>query len=280
MKANLKLVRSVAHHTLEAARQNSPTILTGMAVAGLVGTVIFTGRGTIQAVRILDEEKARREVLQVVDGPVDYSDCVENPKDPDISIEPSAFETLKLTWRCYVPAALMGTVTIACLIFAYKVNMRRNAVLAALYSGSTKALEEYKDKVKEIVGEKKAEKVQEELDQDALTKTPVDESWVIRTGLGDTLCFDQLSGRYFKSDIEKLRQAQNDFNQCILGDMCLSLNDLYGFMGLDSIWLGDDIGWNYEKMVDFHFSSRLASNGTPCLVISHSNEPSYNYRSF
>lgn len=85
----------------------------------------------------------------------------------------------------------------------------------------------YQEKVVETIGEKKEQQIRDEVAKEQVAKNPVSKNEVIITGGGETLCYDSLSGRYFKSDIEKLRKAVNELNHTMVNDMCASLND-YG----------------------------------------------------
>ena len=100
-------------------QKNSPTILTGLAVAGVVTTVVMAVKATPKALEILDQERVMRE---------DYSERwlvpVEKITKKDI---------VKLTWKCYLPSFLMGGATIAAIIAANSINLRRNAALSGLY---------------------------------------------------------------------------------------------------------------------------------------------------
>lgn len=279
MKLTPQTIKLAALHAGEAIRKSSPTILTGFAVAGVVSTVVLTVRATPKAVDILEKEKARRDALMVKED-TDYDDCFDEPKDPDICLDLRPWEVVGLTWKCFVPVAISTGATIACIIAANTINAHRTATLMALYSGTTAAYEQYQKKVKEEVGERKEAKIREAVNEDILRSRPVDGTYVISTGLGDTLCYDRLSGRYFTSDIERIRQAQNDFNQQLICEYILSLNDLYTYLRLPTIALGDDIGWNANRMLEFHFMSKLASDGRPCLVLDYATEPGYDYRSF
>lgn len=239
-------------------QKNSSTILTACAVGGVIVTTISGCKATIKAVEILQEEEG-------------YLICTDkvNPK-----------EAVKLCWTCYVPTVLMAGLTIACAVGAHTIDTRRNAVLAGLYTVSQKALEEYKATTEQVVGKKKAGEIKEALADEILKTNPYNPDTVIRTGKGNTLCYDPLSGRYFFSDINFIKKCQNDFNHWMIGDYALSLNDLYGLIGLDAIRLGDDVGWSVNRMMDFEFLSRLASDGTPCLVLDHKVPPTANYQDF
>lgn len=269
MKLSPKII-SIAKTAGGFIQQNSPTILTGMAVAGVVGTVVAAINATPKAVEIVELEKRKREHIVYYVG----------DEEVEMKQELTKFDIVKLTWKEYIPTAIMGTVTIGCIIGAHSISMKRTAALAGLYSLSQKALEEYESKVEEVVGKNKANKIKDEIAQDWLDKNPVDKNNIIRTGYGDTLCYDILSGRYFMSDIEKIRQAQNDFNQQLITDMSLCLNEFYGLLGLDTIGLGEEVGWSVGKLMDIRFTSKLASDGTPCLVMDYAIEPIFEYRNW
>ena len=115
--------------------------------------------------------------------------------------------------------------------------------------------------------------------KETLEKEPVENKEVIITAKGDTLCFDIVSGRYFKSDIDKLKKAENELNRQMRNEMYISLNEFYYEIGLESIKLGDSLGWNIDDgYINLRFSSQLATDGTPCLVIDYEYGPKYDFR--
>lgn len=266
-------VVSVATKAGKFIQTNSPTILTGFAVVGLVGTVISAVNATPKAVRLVEEERYERDKVK-------YYFNQDDVPDTDDSEPLTKLEIVKLTWKEYIPTAIIGGATIACIIGAHGIHSRRNAALAALYSVSQKAYEEYQEKVKQTVGQNKEGKIRDEIAQDVLNRNPVDKLRIQRTARGDTLCFDILSGRYFFSDAEFIRQSQNEFNHQLLNEMNLCLNDFYGILGLDSIDLGEEVGWSVDKMLDIRFASKLASDGTPCLVLDYHVKPIFEYRNW
>ena len=51
-------------------------------------------------------------------------------------------------------------------------------------------------------------------------------------------------------------------------EMYISLNEFYYAIGLDGIKVGEDLGWNIDTgYIELDFSSQLAKDDTPCLVI-------------
>lgn len=239
-----------------AIKKHSPEILTGIGIAGMLTTTIMAVRATPKALILIEERKEEIGAEKL-----------------------EAMDMVKTTWACYIPAAITGTLSVACLIGASSVNARRNAALATAYTLSESALKDYQGKVIDMFGEKKNEAVKDAVAKDKVEKNPVVTREVIITEKGNTLCYDAISGRYFKSDIEKIKKAECELNRQMLDDMYVSLNDFYYEIGLDSVKLGDELGWNVDSgYIDLSFSSQLASDGTPCLVIDYSVAPRYDYR--
>jgi hypothetical protein len=158
-------------------------------------------------------------------------------------------------------------------------NLRRNASLATAYSLTENAFREYRSKVVETVGEKKDKVVREAIAKDRLEKDPVENKEVIITDRGDTLCYDVLSGRYFRSNVDKLNKAVNEINRRMINHNYISLNEFYYEIGLSNTTLGNVLGWHIDRgTIELEFSAQLAENGEPCLVVDYmDNMPIYDY---
>lgn len=236
--------------------QHSPEILVGIGIAGMATSTVLAVKATPKALQLIEEAKhAKHDELTKV-------------------------EVVKTTWKCYLPAAITGVTAAGCLIYGNNVNLRRNAALATAYKLSETAFTEYKEKVVETIGEKKEKAVKEKIMKDKMEQHPVSKSEVIVTNKGNTLCYDTLSGRYFKSDIDKLDKAINainhQLNQNPFGYVCL--NDFYEMVGLPGVKIGEDLGWKRDKgLIDYTPGSMIADDGTPCLVIIFTVEPCYDY---
>ncbi|WP_300899366.1 DUF6353 family protein [Turicimonas muris] len=260
-------IKSLIRGMGEVLQKNSPYILTGLGAAGVVTTAVLTGRAAIKASDLIYEKsdlltmKLSQEELAKRGNPHAY--------------EMTWQEKINLTWKCYIPPVLMGVSSIACIIGAQSVNTKRNAALAAAYSLTESTLLDYQEKVKEHLGEKKEQHIRDEVAQKRLDDNPASKSEIIVTDKGDTLCYDSISGRYFKSDIEKLRRIQNDLNHDLMGVMWVPLNDLYFAMGLSGIKIGEDLGWTVDELIDFRFSSKITDEGEPCLVIDYDLTPRF-----
>lgn len=258
-KLNLSKVAKNMQHTLG---KYSPQILTGIGVAGMITTVVLAVKATPKALELIEDKKEELDAgeLTVVD-------------------------TVKTAWKPYVPAVVTGVLSTVCIIGGNAVGTRRTAALAAAYKISETALHEYKDAVVETIGEEKAKEVKEKVAQNKLDKNPVVEKQIIVTNKGTFLCYDSLSGRYFQSDMETIRKAQNDINDYLFSEDYASLNMFYDFLGLEHTRLGAELGWKIDSgTLQIEFDSTLASDksqgiapGTPCLVLDYNVAPKYEF---
>ena len=243
----------------EVAVKHSPEILTGLGIAGMIATTVMAVKATPKALRLLEAKKEELKTEKL-----------------------TAKETVKTSWKCYVPAVVTGTASVACLIGASSVHLSRNAALTAAYTLSETALREYREKTLETVGEKKEQLIRDTVAQDKVEKHPVSTHTVVPTGIGNTRCYDPFTDRYFDSDIEKLRKAENEINSQMLDEGCISLNEFYYQVGLGETTTGANIGWNYNRdgFVKLNLSSCISSDGIPCIVIGFRTDPYYKYDTY
>lgn len=236
-------------------KKHSPEILTGIGVAGAITSTVLAVKATPKALALIEEKKEEAEVDKLT--PVDL---------------------VKTTWKCYIPAAATGTASVMCIIGACSVNVRRNAALLAAYALSDSTLREYKEKVVETFGEEKEREVRDNIAKSRIESNPVSEQEVIITNMGNSLCYDILSGRYFYSSADKIKRACNMVNERMLNQEYISLNDFYEEIGLDHTKLGEDLGWNISQgLFTVEFSTQLTDNEVPCLVIDYDRMPIYNF---
>lgn len=234
---------------MKTLKSNAPEILTALGVTGVVTTAYLTAKASVQAEKMIERQEA-------VGG------VASEPKQ-------RLKEHAKLTWKLFVPPAISGAVTITAIIASQKASSRRTAVAVTAYSVVERAFSEYKDKVVETIGETKEQKLADEIAQEKVTKNPPNGN-VIIIGTGQVLCCELESGRYFRSDMETLRRAENDVNQqAITGMGRVSLDDFYDLVGLPHTKNSDMSGWDFERNMHLIFSTVLDPHGEPCLAFEY-----------
>ena len=240
--------------------KHSPEILTGIGVVGMITTTVLAVKATPKALELIEEKKEEFEL------------------EPEDNL--TAIETVQAAWKPYIPAVATGMFATGCLIAANSVHSKRYAGLATAYQISTTALNEYREKVVETIGEKKERTVHDKIAEKHVKKNPVSSSTVIMNDAGNTLCYDLHSGRYFKSDIDKIKRAMNDLNRrmTVGSEMYISLNEFWNAIGLPSTDIGDQLGWRVDEgMIDIHFGSLITENDVPCITIEYLVPPVYGF---
>lgn len=248
MKIKNKFIAKV----LKKISDEAPTILTGTAVGGVVASLITMRNSALKADKIIKEHQAKqKEKLKLK-------------------------EKILLTWKTYIPTAISAGLTIAAIISSNVINKKRLSALSILCSSAEAALSQYQNKVEQLIGKNKAQKVKDEIAQDIVDASDItendDEESIQEVGQGTTWCLDKLTGRKFKSSAEHIRRAQNDANMALLGGGQISLNEFYDYLGLDNCSLGDIVGFDESNPVNISFSSALKGS-QPVLVLSYNVSP-------
>ena len=222
----------------------SPHILIGVGIVGI---------GTTSYLAVSGYRKARDE-------------------DPDFDDLPVK-EKVKTSWKFFAPAAVSAVCSASAIIFAQRISDRRQTALAGLYAMSEKALVEYKDKIVEVVGDKKATEIRERISQDHIKDAPKNINQVMVFDSQEQLCHDAWSGRYFKSSRALIEKERNEANQLIIMEGTLSANEFYARLGLEYVDAGNIVGWDTDHMIDFTIDAVIGPDDKPCLSIQHRNNP-------
>lgn len=251
------ILSRVAKQAEKFATDNSPAILTGVGVVGTLTVAYLSGKASFKAAHILTEEKQRRIMMN----------------EPDMTRP----DILKVTWKLYIPAAGTTALTIAAVVCSNQIGTRRTAAMAAAYTISDKAFQEYKEKIVEKIGENKERAARDELAQDRVNGKPLSNQ-VIIMGNGEVMCFDQPTGRYFRSNMENLRRIVNDLNQQIVQFGYGTLSDFYVMLGLTTTPYSEEVGWSTDDLCDLKFTATLSDDSQPCIAIDYQVKPIREYK--
>lgn len=244
-------------------KRASPTILTCVAVVGVVSTAVSAVAATPKALSLID--KAATEKGE----------------------ELSKSEVVRTTFKVYIPSFLIGMSTITCICAANILNKRQQAMIASAYTLLSNSYKEYKSKLKELYGEEAHNAI-----IDSIAKEQCSEVHISCPGAfaSSTLDFDEaaepelirtfydnFSKRYFESTISKVIQAEYHLNRkFMLNGGGISLNSFYEFLGLEGVEVGEKIGWcvNDELYwIDFDHHKLVLDDGMEIFVIDMVFEP-------
>ena len=259
------MIKNLFDKVINFTKEHNPEILVGLGVAGMMTSTVLAVKATPKALDIMEDKKADMGVTYL-----------------------TRKEIAQATWKIYAPSIGVGLASAACIILGTSKSIKRNTALATVYALSESTLREYQSKAKEMLGEEKAAELDREVakarvrNREVTTIVETEGSeYIHHTGNGDTLVYDTLSGRYFRSSMNSIESAVNSINKSLLNDYIMTLNEFYNELGVPTIGAGSLIGWKSDKeLLEVSFESDVDQNGNPYLVLSYKNRPVpvYDYR--
>ena len=165
---------------------------------------------------------------------------------------------------------------------ANAVNKRQQASLISAYALLDNSYKEYKKKVDEVYGEGATQNVQAEIAKDKYEESDFEPDD------GMKLFYDEFSGRYFESTIEKVQQAEYNINRDLNMQCYALLNDFYEYLGLIPIEGGDDLGWSadmnaeyyWQSWIDFLHHDVVMDDGLEVTIITMVIEPTLGWEDY
>lgn len=233
----------------------APIIATTTAVLGAVAGVALASRSGMKAEKLLARE----------------ADIRRKTKNPEMTTA----DKVRLVWKVYIPPAICLAVSVGSILTLHRVGVNRTASAMALYTVSERAFREYRDKTVERIGDEAEQAIRDSVAQDRVDKNPPSSEIVI---IGDdVLCYDEFSGRYFTSSMEKIRKCVNDLNMQVINSCYASLTDFYDLLGLEPTGISDGVGWNSDELLEVTFSTTMSTDGRPCLAVDFRAVPISGY---
>ena len=244
-------------------RKHGGTILAVAASVGVVATAIETGRASAKAQKIIE-----KNAIAI--------DCENYGK--------SCYTTKQKVldcWKVYVPAAILGGGTIACILGSNALNKKQIAGLTAAYMALGKTYQEYRRQVAEHVGAE----YEKEIYKDAQSALKEPTSNMVEDKL---LCYEPISERYFHATKAELLNAFYEVNHDFATNGYIALNDFYGYLNLDFVPALNDRGWSMDYLgamwenywIDFSYVRQQTDDGLEVYYVSAFQEPIENYLNY
>lgn len=208
---------------LATAKQNSPVVLTALAVGGVILTGVLAARAVPKAIKMIEEEQEYRE--EEADRRAkkeektlgkDYNEVFDREYQ-----EITKKDIFKLTWKTFVPPVLCGAITIGCIVGAQHINTVRQAVVAASYEALRNSYDDYRYHVREALDKKKYEEIEQKLREDKIDAVMKDrplttkEEDVLDAGAGAAIFVEPTTGHRWISTYEKVYRAIDDLNELL-----------------------------------------------------------------
>lgn len=185
-------------------------------------------------------------------------------------------EKVKAAGPVYLPAIGMLILSTGCIVGSVAMGERKAAIMASLYSASEASLRRLEKKVVEELGPDKAK----ELHDKAVRELPEptadpDPSDIICTGKGNQLCFEAMTGQWFRSSLPAIENDSATFNKFIIRNCWAEFNDwLTDGLGLERAKLGDYVGFNLDHLVVLNITdSHRTVDGESYHIIDYIDGP-------
>ena len=238
----------VAHSGLLLSK-NSPGILFGAGLVGMVGSTVLACRATLKMDEVLEEQKARLDNVKSFE----HSEYGEGHRKRDVTL--LQFQTGVKIVRLYTPAIIVGGLSIAALTSSHRILTQRNIALTAAYTALDKGFKEYRARVVEKYGEEQDEYFRYgtvEVERSNLDTGK--KELVTRVAPGDPSIyarfFDQLNpnwSRNIEYNLVFLKCQQQWANDILHARGHVFLNDVYDSLGIDRSQAGSVVGWVLDR---------------------------------
>lgn len=236
--------RKIARSAL-LAQKNSPGVLFGAGIVGVVGGTVLACRATLKMDRVVEEAKSKMETARTLQHP-EYSD-LDRQRDLTIIRYQTAAKVVKL----YAPAIVVTGVSIAALTRSHNILTKRNAALTAAYAALEKGFHEYRQRVISKYGEEEDRNLRYGTREVSITDPETNEKkMVTRVAPGEPSIyarfFDRTCGSWSKEpeyNLIFLKAQQNWANDLLHARGHVFLNDVYDMLGMERSKAGAVVGW-------------------------------------
>lgn len=307
--------RSLLKQLTQGIAKNSPSILTGIGLAGFTAAIALTAVITPKVVDKIKAERKKKEKL-LSDEETEEDICEDNEdEDPDdlqeddeenakksskvkaalekmgiVKDDPHKFskwDAAKIIVTGYGPVIALYVMASICIITANKVNLDRLATAIVAGELSANAAKEYSGKVVEKFGDKVDQEIKDEIAKDQIRSNPVTNNVMYVTNGGQFPCYEPISKQYITSDSNTVEKAVLSINRELQNENWCSVAQYHEWLHMkpdpNDKTNYDDLGWyawDQTQLVDWTKSYHPVSetDDTPCLVINIYPAPEYRYK--
>lgn len=230
--------------------KNSPTILFGAGVVGMVTSTVLACRATLKIEEVLDRAQAEIDLLR------------EDQESSKRELTVIQVRTAGNLARLYAPAIVVGGASIAALTKSHNILGRRNAALGAAYAALDMGFNEYRRRVVEKYGEEEDRHLRYGAEQVEITNDKGKKQLVLRVQEGEPSIyarfFDPLSTSWSKDpeiNLLFVTCQQTYANDLLNARGHVFLNEVYDMLGIERTQAGSVVGWilgeGNDNYVDF-----------------------------
>ncbi len=247
----MKLIpKSVSRQAL-LTQKNSPKILFGVGVAGVIGSTVLACWATLKLDEVITEMDQDLDIARALE----HSDYSEQDRSRDIAIiyARGAGSIAKL----YAPSLILGAASFGALTKSHNILQERNVALTAAYAAVDKAFNRYRERVVEKYGEEEDRELRYESEEVEVIDSEGKKAKLIRAAPGASSMyarfFDQYSTSWSKEpeyNLVFLQCQQSYANDMLRARGHIFLNEVYDSLGIERSKAGAVVGWIVTVLAD------------------------------
>jgi Family of unknown function (DUF6353) len=238
------VAKTIARSAL-IVQKNSPGLLLGGGILGMVGSTVLACRATLKVNTVVEEAKGNLNKARTLE----HEEYSEKDRSRDISL--IYFQSGVKVTRLYAPAIIVGAISIAALTRSHNILTARNAALTAAYTTLEKGFRQYRARVVEKYGEEEDRNLRYGTQEvEILNPETKRKKTVTRVGPhGESIYarfFDEGSDQWSREpeyNLVFLHAQQNYANNMLHARGHVFLNEVYDSLGLSRSEAGAVVGW-------------------------------------
>lgn len=248
LKTVANVITRTASRQMLRAQKNSPTLLFGAGVVGIVATVVLASRATLKLDEVLDDADYDLGKIKAAELSSKYTEADRRADVIKVYVRSGAKIVV-----LYAPAAIIGMASIAALTGSHIVLNRRNVSLTAAYAGLDKAYRAYRERVIKTYGADADVKLRYDTEEyeyvEETAQGPVvKRGQKILKNVGDpySVCFDPTNRNWQPEPWQNqffLQSIQNYCNEKLRAQGHLFLNEAFDMLGMPHTSAGAVCGW-------------------------------------
>lgn len=251
---------------------HAPDILMGMGTVGVGTSVIFALKNGEKAVYLIEEaQRKKAEEERKAQGAADGGYL------PFLA-ELDWKEKLKAVWKVYLPPVGIALFSIGCFWGAHGIDLKRQAVLAGLYSTAEATLSEYQKAMDNLIGKDGRKEVERSAAEEKVQKMSLPSTPSMLPGTDRWCCID---GHLFPSTYIKIKDVQNKANHRMFQEMYLSKLELYWMLDPNGDYLKDkdagEVGWSIDRLLVLDIQEIDGPDHVPMYSIEYKDDNGYWY---
>lgn len=268
-----------------------------LQVAGgleFVATCVCVAKGTINAHEVTMEYRANKKEIEdaaALNDPAYSTNEIRKDKIIAAGIAGKGYA------KCYIPAVVMGTLSLSCLCGSSYILKSRNIALATAYATLNDGFKSYRGRVIAKYGEDEDYRLKTGIitEKEAITevdddgkkhKKKVDTDYIECEPSGYTFIFDNAHSMMNVSDAivarDRLMMAESSANVLLQTRGYILLNEVLSSIGLRETTAGAIVGWqvkgNGDGFVDFRMKqvrNRMDEGGVAFILDFNVDGPIY-----